>query len=888
LLADTLVSTVTDADSLVLATNPGSIGSIGSIVFNHIDKATFTLDVGALARGTSSTINNGTGLSITGGELTAQAAANSIARFYAGEYGSGALLGTSKIASVTSNTNAVLASTQSLGGPIGSVVLESARSTTNNYTVGTHSLFAPASSLQNIERVVVAGNLSVTPKSLTVTASGATKIYDGLLTSAAQVSASGIVSSVVSSVSVTDAVAVSGVTSFSSRNVGAGNVPYTISNIGVTGADAGNYTVQGGGSLSFSKGTIEPRPVTITVGAGPTRVYSGAASFAATSAERGAITLAGGDTLNSFLIGYSDKNAGTGKAVTFSGAAIADGNGGNNYSITYAQGVTGTITQRPSVAWIGGSTGNWFDSTKWEDGAVPDLANVATVRIPAGVTVTYDPTVVSNTSGSDAVSVGSITGTLVSGGVSPGALSQTGGTINVSGLTKLSGWAQASGATLNSASLDVIGTSDITASGVHVVTGTTQLSVPGSDISLSNAANAFTGAMTLNGDAISVTNSRATALGATLATGNLTVITGAGGSLGGVTQSGVIEVLGTTRFTASGTQGQTATLNGNNLFRGLLVFDTTSPGTWNTISATNAVPSGLSVILLPETAGSVSLTVPSASIKLEANQSTSASAIANALTVVTGANLTQSGSFAVSGQTQLNVSGQITFNDSLNNFIGAVSVANQAGNGASAGPVVIADANTLTLGSVNTTGALTLRAATDLSLGSTAAASLTATATSGDIHQTAAAVISGLTNLIAGDDITLTQAANNFVGSVAATGNDIRIIDGVAGIMLGNIASSGTDAGLTVISTNGAIAQATSTTISSSGITSLNAQRQMVATGSVSASQNSTALNISGGQLTTQVLPGDLVRFYSGANGTGALMGSSTISSVIDPSTAFL
>jgi SAM-dependent methyltransferase len=83
------------------------------------------------------------------------------------------------------------------------------------------------------------------------------------------------------------------------------------------------------------------------------------------------------------------------------------------------------------VTWIGGSTGNWFDSTKWEDGAVPDLANVSTVRIPAGVTVTYDPTVASNTSGSTAVSVVSITGTLVSGGVSPGALSQTGGTLNV-------------------------------------------------------------------------------------------------------------------------------------------------------------------------------------------------------------------------------------------------------------------------------------------------------------------------------------------------------------------------------------------------------------------------------------------------------------------------
>ena len=85
------------------------------------------------------------------------------------------------------------------------------------------------------------------------------------------------------------------------------------------------------------------------------------------------------------------------------------------------------------------------------------------------------------------------------------------------------------------------------------------------------------------------------------------------------------------------------------------------------------------------------------------------------------------------------------------------------------------------------------------------------------------------------------------MGAVAASGNDIRIIDGVSGIVLGNIASSGTDAGLTVISTNGAISQAVSTTISSSGITSLNAQRQVVATGSPGPAQTSAALSIFGG-----------------------------------------
>jgi hypothetical protein len=367
------------------------------------------------------------------------------------------------------------------------------------------------------------------------------------------------------------------------------------------------------------------------------------------------------------------------------------------------------------------------------------------------------------------------------------------------------------------------------------------------------------------------------------------MITGVGGIAGGVTQSGVVEVLGTARFTADTRQGQTATLNGNNLFRGLLVFDSANSGSWESIAATNAVSGGTSSITLPASVGTVALTVPNANVSLVAPGSPAGtSSIGNTLTVNTGGNLSQVGSLAVTGTTQLNVNGQISLNSAGNNFVGAVSVANQAGTGASAGPVVITDANALTLGSIATTGALTLSAATDLSLGSTSAASLTATATSGDISQTAAAVISGLTNLTAGDDITLTQAANNFVGAVAATGNDIRIIDGVAGIMLGNIASSGTDAGLTVISTNGAITQATSTTISSSGITSLNAQRQVVATGSVSSSQNSTDLNVTGGQLTSQVLPGDLVRFYSGLNGTGSLLGSSVISTVVDASTATL
>jgi hypothetical protein len=274
-LGNSYIGQIFSGEAATLIDPPSLSGSIAGIRFTNIDKATFSFDVGAIAKGSSpavTSLGEVITLSVSNGEINTQATQGSIVRFYSGEHGSGTLLGTSSILSAPSANSAVLSSNPNISTSIGSVVFEKSKSSTQNYTVGTHSLIAPASSLQNIQRVVVAGNLVVTPKSLTVIAEGARKTYDGLLTSSAQVSATGIVSRTINSGTRTDAVLVEGVTSFSSRNVGTGNVPYTISNITVSGDDSGNYTVQGGGSLSFSNGTIDPMLVTITVGSGPTRV----------------------------------------------------------------------------------------------------------------------------------------------------------------------------------------------------------------------------------------------------------------------------------------------------------------------------------------------------------------------------------------------------------------------------------------------------------------------------------------------------------------------------------------------------------------------------------------------------------------------------------------
>jgi transketolase C-terminal domain/subunit len=245
---------------------------------------------------------DGQTLSIPGGAIDTQASTLSIVKFYSGENGTGNLLGTGTIASVQNATTATLAAPLSLSG-IQSVVFEQPKSSSGNITVGSHTLFAPTSSLVNIERVLPSGNLIVSPISLTVQASGASKTYDGLTTSSASVTATGVISG--------DIVGVSGVATFATRNVGNGNVPYTISGITLSEKDAVNYYIQGGSVQSFSNGTILQRPISVTVSGGPSRVYSGSASFTATDAERSALAtayLVSGDALNAFSIAYSDKN----------------------------------------------------------------------------------------------------------------------------------------------------------------------------------------------------------------------------------------------------------------------------------------------------------------------------------------------------------------------------------------------------------------------------------------------------------------------------------------------------------------------------------------------------------------------------------------------------
>ena len=188
-------------------------------------------------------------------------------------------------------------------------------------------------------------------------------------------------------------------------------------------------------------------------------------------------TLYGSDSLSGGTFAYTDKKVGIGnKTVTVSGATISDGNGGANYSITYLNNTTSTIT--PSAAfgfqWDTATAVSlsWEDGTNWNQGVAP--INNTTVTIPSGLA---GPVVYSAASGAtDLLSLSSNSG-----------LRMTGGTLNIAGSANIAG-----GFTQTAGVLDVASALNLSGPNI-IVQGTTSagslsVSTPGS-LTVSAGAN---------------------------------------------------------------------------------------------------------------------------------------------------------------------------------------------------------------------------------------------------------------------------------------------------------------------------------------------------------------------------------------------------------------
>ncbi len=254
---------------------------------------------------------------------------------------------------------------------------------------------------------------NITAKAITVSGLVANdRAYDG--TTDATVNHSGVT---FNGMIVGDDLTATGTTGqFAGRNV-AINRFVTLGGTVYGGIDVGNYIIA---DQAASSASISAKNVTITAPS-VTKVYDGNTGYAATTAQLQDLTTqlgVIGDTVDAITLTYENKNVGTGKTLTPSSIAINDGNGGLNYNITLANDTTGVITRLGSVTWIGGTTGDWNDAANWSGGAIPDLANVANVIIPFGVTPTFGTNV------AGPVQLDTFTG---------GNFKQDGGTLNVAG-----------------------------------------------------------------------------------------------------------------------------------------------------------------------------------------------------------------------------------------------------------------------------------------------------------------------------------------------------------------------------------------------------------------------------------------------------------------------
>ncbi|WP_238692200.1 beta strand repeat-containing protein [Xanthomonas arboricola] len=160
----------------------------------------------------------------------------------------------------------------------------------------------------------------------------------------------------------------------------------------------------------------------------------------------------------------------------------------------------------------------------------------------------------------------------------------------------------------------------------------------------------------------------------------------------------------------------------------------------------------------------------------------------NALTLrTTNAAINQSGGqLLVGGLTTVNAGTAATALNGANDFQGAVNL--------TGGAVQLNDSDALTLGTLNT-GALTVTNTGALNLGQGSVnGALTAISNGGVITQTNALSITGASTLDAGNgSIVLTNANNDFVGAVAASGDGIGLVDR-NDLQLASVQSTGTGA----------------------------------------------------------------------------------------------
>ncbi|MFC3550053.1 filamentous hemagglutinin N-terminal domain-containing protein [Lysobacter cavernae] len=654
-------------------------------------------------------------------------------------------------------------------------------------------------------------------------------------------------------------------------NLAGGNTQVVDSNALTLGALAtGNLAATSTGALSLGSGTV-------------------AGALNATS-NNGAIGQSGALT----VVGASHINAGTG-AITLT-------NAGNDFQDTVSliggnmQVVDGNALALGAVA-TGNLSATSTGALNLGSGAVAGALNTASnngaISQSGALSVT----------GTSHINAGTGAITLVNAGNDfRGAVSLAGGNTQLVdsnaltlGTVAIGSLDATSAAALNLGSGTVAGALNATShngaigqSGALTVVGASHINAGTGAITLANAGNDFQGTINLAGGNTQVVDSNALTLGA-LATGNLAATsTGAlslgsgtvAGALnatsnnGAIDQNGALSVVGASRIDAG--TGAITLANAGNDFQGAVSL---SGGATQVVDS-NALTLGTVATGDLSATSTGSLNLGSGSVAGVLNAASHNGAIG------------QSGALSVAGASNVDAgNGVITLANVGNDFQGAVSL-----NG---GATQIVDVNALTLGAM-ATGDFSATSTGVLNLGNgIVAGALNANSNNGAIGQSGALTVVGASHINAGTGaITLTNAGNDFQGTVNLAGGNTHVVDSNAltlgTVATGNLAATSTGAlnlgsgtvaeVLNATSNNGAIGQSGALTVS--GASNLNAGAGAITltnagndfNGAVSLSGGATQIVDSNSLTLGAVVTGDL-----SATGTGALnLGSGTVNGTLD------
>ncbi|MYN04448.1 filamentous hemagglutinin N-terminal domain-containing protein [Pseudoduganella sp. DS3] len=606
------------------------------------------------------------------------------------------------------------------------------------------------------------GTLQVTPRQLTVSATGINKVYDGLLSAGVtlgdnRVAGDQLTASAASSV-------------FGDKNAGSGKA-VSVSGIALSGTDAGNYTLAS--TSAATTANITQRTLNVHANAAD-KVYDGGLAASVTLGD----DRVAGDTLSLSSSGaaFGDKNAGTGKAVQVSGIAVAGTDAGNYALASTSAASSAAITPRQLT--VGMNVAN-----KVYDGGVAAVASFTDNRLGADVL--------------------SVSGSAAFADKNAG----NGKTVTASGLA-LSG-ADAGNYTLASATAS--GTAAITPRALALtVTGANKVYDGGT------AASVSFGDDRVAGDTLTVAGS---ASFADKNVGNGKAISVAGIALSG-TDAANYSLAGTTAATTGNITPRTLTVGtsgGNKIYDG---------GTAATVTLTDdrvagdtlALASGSAAFTDKNAGSGKALSVGGITVGgadagnyvLASTTATGSADIAARSLAVTagGVDRTYDGSTAatvtfgddrVAGDV-LAVSGNAAFADKNAGNGKAVNVSGIALSGADAGNYVLASSSAATTANI---GKRTLNAS--------------ATGVDKVYDQGTAASVTLGDDRVAGDLLALTYSGAAFADKNAGSGKSIS----VSGIALG-----GTDAGNYTLASSGATANANidKRTLAVTGVTAANKQ----------------------------------------------------------------